>query len=120
MVISQIGRQYSAIRLGSNIDPAFYCAVGTGSQSNNGSQYTLVAEKNRAYLTSNDFSTNQKMTTISDFSSTTMSGIALREFGWINTATSGTGSLWNYECFANSITFDGTNDLRVQQTWRVW
>ena len=108
------------MRLGSNIDPPFYCAIGTGSTVNNGSQYNLNAERNRSYFTSSDFSTSQKWTTIADFSTVTMSGASFREFGWINTATSGTGSLWNYETFANAITFDGTNELRIQQTWRVY
>ena len=44
----------------------------------------------------------------------------LREFGMTISGTGLTGSIWSRTGLADAITFDGTNELRIEETWEVF
>lgn len=98
-----------------------YCAIGSGSGaavSTLGSLFSEVLSA-RVDFTSRSIATAKKTNWIYDFSSTTMSGILLKEFGIGQVVTKGTNDLWNREAFP-TITFDGTNELQIDVTFEVF
>jgi len=119
MVITTIGKEYTAIRLGSDIPFVEYINIGSGSGTATISQKTLIAETDRNLFTSTDFSSSKKFTIDADFNSVEMSGTILREFGVVHSGAGVTGSIWQRESFA-SITFDGTNELKIAITWEIF
>ena len=65
-----------------------------------------------------DFSVNQQVLFTGDWNSVEISGLILREFGLFTTGTALNGSLWAREAFP-AITFNGTNELRVENNIEV-
>lgn len=123
MVFTNIGKEYVAFRLGSNLPGLFvgHIGIGTGSGTALVTDTTLVTEVNRTNITgSPNFTTARKVSFQADFNSLQMSGINLTEFGLFDVA-SGTGfpgSTWQREAFG-SVVFDGTNELQVISTLEV-
>ena len=120
MVFCDYGKQMLAIRLGSNIDFARCCAVGTGSAIEQASDKILNDEWDyaagaRLMVGSVDYSVNKKITFITDWNSVQISGCQLKEFGLFMSGTTNTGSLFLRQAFPN-ISFDGTNEARVEIT----
>jgi hypothetical protein len=119
MVISNYGKSGNTLQwCGSSLPPR-YAAIGSGSGADVASLGSLVAEvlAQRTDFTSRDISTSQQMDFTFDFSSVTMSGINLREFGIGGSQAKSTNDLWLREAF-DAITFDGTNELQLQITLR--
>jgi len=113
-----------AIRLGSNIDFARCTAIGTGSGAEQASDKTLVDEWDyaagaRLMIGSVDYSVNKKVTFITDWNSVQISGCQLKEVGLFQSGTTNTGSLFLRQAFPN-ISFDGTNEARVEITCEVF
>ena len=122
MGIVDKGRSGLALLLsGSVTDRPYSIAVGSGSATFNTSIGSLQAERSglRATFTTTDASTVNYVTYTSDFSSVAMSGTLLTEFGVFSSGAAFSGTIWNREGFP-SITFDGTNELQVQVTWRIF
>lgn len=117
MALTNIGRSGTANWIGSQVK---YCIIGTGSGAVNQTRSGLIAPSIIAqYTGSPDMTLNYQSTNTFDYSTLTMSGITLREFG--GAAESGTNPrVWNIESTANNaITFDGTSELQIQITWEV-
>lgn len=119
MVITTYAKEQLAVRLGSNIGFPICMAIGSGSGLVSTSNVNLIGEVDRQLFTSTDFTTPRNMIVITDWSSLEMSGIQLKEFGAFSTSGANTGSCWNREGFSN-ITFDGTNELRIEVIYEVF
>lgn len=123
MVFTNDGKEFVALRLGSDITGLFIGHIGIGDGSGTAvvTDSTLVSEVNRTDITgSPDFTTARKVSFQADFNSLQMSGINLTEFGLFDVA-SGTGfpgSTWQREAFG-SVVFDGTNELQIISTLEV-
>ena len=89
--------------------------IGSGSGAKIAGTSGLVAPLLFSAFTSTDTSTSRYVTFSSDFSSVSMSGITLREFG---VKASG-GTMWSAEGFP-PVTFDGSIELQVQVTWECF
>ena len=124
MPFLNVGKEFVALRLGSALSGLFigHVGIGTGSAPILVTDTTLVNEIDRTSITgSPNFDTARKVTFTADFSSSTMSGTDLTEFGFFDQA-SGTGfpgSAWQREGFG-SVVFDGTNELKVTGTIEVF
>lgn len=121
MVFTNIGKSGLIVTIGqSSSTRPQYMAIGSGSGTVAVANTTLVHEVNRTTLTSGSVDvSNYEIEYVADWSSVTMSGIDLREFGMFTESAASTGSLWNREAF-NSITFDGSNELQIQLTYEVY
>lgn len=119
MVITNDGKEFIAIRAGSNISAPSHVAIGTGSSTKNASTHVLTTEADRNAFTSTDYSTAKKLTYIANFNSVEMSGLGLKEFGVFSDGTASTGSTWSVEGFQN-VVFDGTNELEVEVSWEIF
>jgi len=96
-----------------------WLALGSGSGTVAVTQTGLVHEDVRSHYDSRTATTVSKVTWVTDFDSVTMSGIILREFGFFNNATLGSGDMFNRESVAD-VTFDGTNELQVELEFEVF
>ncbi len=95
-----------------------YMAIGSGSGAFNSSQTGLVYDlNNRMAFTNTDISVVKDVTFTGDWGATTMSGLPLREFA-VTTGSSG-GTIWSRDAFP-AVTFDGSNELQIQVTFRVY
>jgi hypothetical protein len=117
MSFTDIGKSGCAISLGSYTGD-WWCAVGTGSKAVDSTRSGLVTQFDRNAITgSPNYSTINKILFTGDFNSSEMSGATLTEFG-IFDLTSG-GQAWQVEGFSG-CNFDGTQELQVETTWRVF
>jgi len=119
MVVTTYGEEQLAIRLGSNTPFVQYVALGSGSGLTNATNVRLVAETDRNAFTSTDFTTAQQFTFDADYNSVEMSGTLLKEFGVFPSGPATTGSLWQREGLS-SVTFDGSNELKIEITWEIF
>ena len=113
--MTNVGKSGIGLLLGPSGTIPDFIAVGSGSGAVAITNTDLIAETNGAAFTSTDISTEKQITWIADFSSVTMSGTALKEFG---VKVSGLNT-WNREGFAN-IDFDGTNELQIEVTFEIF
>lgn len=115
MVFTNYGAQALIWRLGSSLGSVYVSqfAVGSGSGTALVTNVTLASERSRTLITgSPDFTSPRKVLFTGDFSSVTMSGTKLTEWGLFQSGASNIGSTWQRESFG-SITFDGTNELQI-------
>jgi hypothetical protein len=119
-MITDICRSGVALLLtGSGQVPA-YCGVGTGSAVEVTTLGSLISPVGgRSLWTSRDSSTVNEVEWVFDFDSVSMSGINLSEFGMGTVIGSGANDLWNRENFI-PIQFDGTNELEVSITYKIF
>lgn len=90
--------------------------IGIGSSTVTASDTELVTGSDRQTVTSITFPAQRKVQWQFDWNSTEMSGVQLTEFGLIPSGTALTGSLWSRDVIP-SLTFDGTNELRIDAVW---
>lgn len=122
MVATNIGKSGLALLMAGSGNVPRYCAIGSGSGAVAVTNGSLVAERlssPRTFYTSRDQSVAKKITWIWDFTSTTMSGTILREFGVAPGSVISVQDLWAREGFT-AVTFDGTNELQVEVTFEVF
>ena len=114
------GKSEMALVLGgsSTIVPTYFI-IGTGSSTVAVGNTSLVTASDRQAITGSDVSTTFKVRYTGDWTSTEMSGTVLTEFGMIPSGGALTGSIWSRSVIPG-ITFDGTNELRVEETWEVF
>ena len=93
-----------------------HIAIGSGTTSFNVSDTALEKENARVGMTSYDQSTNKVVTYIADFSSTTLSGLDVSEFGMFNAVSA--GSIFNRETL-NNLVFEGDRELQIQTSFRI-
>jgi len=104
--------------LTSNNYPSYFI-IGSGSGIAMATQTELIHPEDRQAVTSTNGSTTYKIKWTGDWNSVEMSGLQLSEFGVCGSATGTTGSIWSRTGMPN-IVFDGTNELRVEETWEVY
>lgn len=121
MVFTDIGKSGVALAIGSFASnrPQFL-ALGSGSGATLVTDVKLVSESGtRIGPTTIDNSTQKEVSYTIDYDSLKMSGLGLTEFGMFTESAANAGSLWNREGFS-IVTFDGTNELQVQLTYKVF
>lgn len=111
-----IGNSGASVAIGSSVPT--YFVIGSGSGTALATQTALLNTTDRQVFTSTDLTTTQKITWTGDWSSVEMSGLFLTEFGVIPSGGGLTGSIWSRTGLP-SVTFDGTNELRISETWEV-
>lgn len=121
MVVTDFTRETIAVALGSDVTSQFisYFAVGSGTTSASTSDTTLENEWSRFVQTGNpDFTTSKKVTFSGDLSTVEASGLILSEFGVMASGAALTGSIWTRDV-VGSVTFDGTNELKIEVALEV-
>ena len=104
---------------GSETYPGYF-VIGSGSGTVLPTQTSLFNPLDIQAFTSRNTSTPYKVTFTGDWNSVEMSGLRLSEFGLVgNSGTGFTGSLWTKNV-TPSIIFDGTNELRIEETLEVF
>ena len=104
---------------GSQTDFPQYYIIGSGSGIAIGGDTELVHPVDRQSFTETTFPTSQKVTDQGDWNSVEISGIQLRQFGKTGSGVGLTGSMWSIVSLP-ALTFDGTNELRIEETWEVF
>lgn len=115
MVFTNVGKEFVALAIGSDITDNHIqsCAIGSGSGTAVAADVILLHEVSRNVITgSPDFSTVRKVEFQADFNAVIMSGIHLTEFGFLPSGADLIGSTWQRESFG-SIVFDGTQELQI-------
>ena len=111
MVVTNIAKQFLALRMisgNSNLVPSTV-GLGSGSGVALATDTALVTEVSSGAFTSIASGISFQVTWTNDFSTAQMSGLNLTEFG-LKTSV---GSYWNRESFS-TVEFDGTNELRTE------
>ena len=91
--------------------------VGTGSSTILAGDTELVTTTDRQTVTSTTYPAQRKVQWQFDWNSVEISGTApITEFGNIASGTALTGSLWSRDVIPG-LTFDGTNELRIEAVW---
>ena len=110
-------RQDLAYMIGGSIStiPSYF-VIGSGSGTTNVAAGSLMHEVDRQLLSTTTYPTTNKVLLAGDWNSFEASGISLAEYG---IAKAITGSIYSRTSFA-PITFDGTNELRIEETWEVF
>lgn len=96
-----------------------YFAIGSGSGATVATMTTLIAEVDRQVPTSIDTSTVYQIKFTGDWNSVELSGIQLKEYGIQTSGATLTGSMWSRTSIP-SITFNGTNELRIEEGWTIF
>ena len=104
--------------LTSNNYPSYFI-IGSGSGTALATQTSLIEPTDRQAVTSINGSTAYKIKWTGDWNSVEMSGLAFKEFGVIVSGAGVTGSVWSRTGLP-SISFDGTNELRIEENWEVY
>ena len=119
MIVNYAKNQVALFVGGSNTNYPTYFILGSGSGTVLTSNTELIKPWDRQLVTETSFPTAQKIKWQGDWASVEMSGLDLREFGVIPSGTALTGSIWSRTGFP-AITFDGTNELRIEEIWEVF
>ena len=119
MVITNHARNKTILLIGgSETNHPAYFVIGSGSGTALAADTSLVYPVDGQAFTETTYPTLQKITQQGDWNSVEMSGIQLRQFG-IKIEAGTTGSLWS-KASLPALTFDGTNELRIEETWEVY
>lgn len=102
---------------GSNQYPT-YMMIGTGSATVDVTSPILTTANDRQLNTSVSYPSSQKIKFQGDWNSVELSGLTISEFGMTGSGTGTTGSMWSKAVFGG-VNFDGTNELRVLETWEI-
>lgn len=104
---------------GSGQTPPSFFIIGSGSGTALPTQTELIAPTDRQAVTSTTFPGLQKVKWQGDWNSVEMSGTNLKEWGMILSGAGFTGSIWSRAVLIGRQ-FDGTNELRIEETWEVF
>ena len=107
----------SALNTGSQ-NYANYFQIGAGSSIVSASQTTLISGLSRQELTSSTYPATQTITFQGDWTSVPLSGLTIQEFGICGSNPTITGSMFSRSVF-EGVTFDGTSEMRILETWTV-
>ncbi len=119
MVITNYGKNEVSLILGgsSTIIPEYFI-IGSGSGISVITQTELIASVDRQLFTNTTVSP-QNVLWQGDWNSIEMSGIQLTEFAVIASGTGLTGSIWSRASLP-TLTFNGTRELRIEESWEVF
>lgn len=120
MILNWTKSRLALYLAGSHSDYPTYYMIGSGSGTTTASQVELLKPWDRQAITVANGSTAYKVKYVGDWNSVTMSGNTLREFGMCISGITTTGSMWSKVGMAHAINFDGTQELRVEETWEVY
>lgn len=119
MVVTNYARNRISLFIGGSItDIPTYFIIGSGSGTSLPTNTELIDPVDTQLFTSTSFPSLQKVSQQGDWNSIDMSGIQLKEFG-VKVGSELTGSIWSRTGIP-SLTFDGTNELRIEETWEVF
>lgn len=104
---------------GSNTTYPICFMIGSGSGTTSLTDTTLVHPWDRQNVTTIYGDTSNKIRWTGDWTSVEVSGLSLTEFGLCISGDSTTGSMWS-KTGIPSITFDGANELRIEENWEVY
>lgn len=117
MVMTEYAKSGTALLLyGNGVRPS-YTGIGSGSGTPSIFSQSLAYETDRNAFTGSVASISKEVTFLTDFGSVEMSGTFLRQFGTFSESSG--GKPWNIEGFP-AVEFDGTNELQVQTTIRIF
>ena len=118
-VLNYAKNQVALLVAGSTTTAPTYLIIGTGSATIVAGDTELTTANDRQAVTATTHPSLVKTKWQGDWNSVEMSGIQLTEWGMIGSADLLTGSIWSKEVIP-SLTFDGTNELRIEETWEVF
>jgi len=118
MITNHARNQISLFVGGSTTSFPQFFVIGSGSGTASASDTALAAPVDGQAFTATSFPALQKVTQQGDWNSVEMSGIQLQQFG-IKVESGTTGSLWSKTSLP-LLNFDGTNELRIEETWEVY
>lgn len=103
---------------GSSTNFPTHFIIGTGSGTTLPTSPELVVPTDTQSFTETSFPAQQKVKWQGDWNSIEMSGTNLQEFG-VKVGSQLTGSIWS-KTGIPQLTFDGTNELRIEEIWEVF
>jgi hypothetical protein len=115
------GRLYTAYMMTGSYTGSQYFMVGSGGTAVDESDTTLDHPRSRQLFTSRGVTAGStvKIAFIGDWTAAQISGTILREFGLTGSQAGVTGSIWSRSVI-NPITFNGTNELRIEENWEFY
>ncbi len=126
-MITNWGKQRLALFLaGSTTIPPGYMMIGSGSGTVIGTQVELIYPADRQAITLANGSVSYKSKWTGDWNSVELSGLdpvsgfQFTEWGMCINKAGVTGSMWSRTAMPNAIIFDGTTELRIEETWEVY
>jgi len=119
MILNWAKREVALFLAGSHTTIPTYFMIGSGSGTAAATQTALLGAFDRQEVTATNGSTLYKVKWTGDWNSVELSGTILREFGVTESGIGTTGSMWSRTALPG-VTFDGTNELRVEETWEVY
>jgi len=127
MTITNWGKQRIALWLaGSSSTYPSYLMIGSGSGTVAATQTELIYPADRQAITSVNGSISYKVKWIGDWNSVELSGLDpvngfhFTEWAMCINETDLTGSIWSRTAMPTAVVFDGTTELRIQETWEVF
>lgn len=119
MTVMNYTKNQTALILGGSVtDIPTYFILGSGSGTTSPTDPSLVSPTDTQSFTQTTFPATQKIKWQGDWNSIEMSGTSLKEFG-IKVGSQLTGSVLSRTGIP-ALTFDGTNELRIEETWEVF
>ena len=120
MVVTNYTRNQMSLLLGGSASNYVeYFIIGSGSGTASASDTALEYAVDRQAVTAVTYPATQVASWQGDWNSVEMSGIQLQQFGMITSGAGVTGSVWSKTSLP-PLTFDGTNELRVEESWEVY
>ena len=119
MILNYAKNQVALLIGGSITTIPGYMMIGSGSGTTTTSMTALIYPLNRNAVTTTDTTTSYNIVYTGDWNSVQMSGLFLLEYGLTVSGAGLTGSMWSRTDLP-SITIDGTNELRIQETMQVF
>jgi hypothetical protein len=98
-----------------------YFMVGSGQTPVTTTDLSLEHPRDRQLVTTAtpSITTKNKITFTGDWNTQEISGTNLSEFGVCGSGAGVTGSMWSRSTVP-SITFNGNNELRIEESWEVF
>jgi hypothetical protein len=118
MILNFAKRQTALFLAGSYNTPPTYFMIGSGSGTLVNTQTTLFNPTDRQLVTMTNGSNLYQITWTGDWNSVEMSGLSLNEWGMTISGGATTGSMWSKSVIP-ALTFDGTSELRIEETWTI-
>ena len=116
--ITTQGLYVASAAMGGSVAYPTHIAVGTSGLTFASGQTGLGSEVERNQIDTQDYSTNEQVTLIANWSPTDISGTILKEIGVFNSGAGGAMSSRNV--LTGSLVFDGEQELQVQQTYKFF
>lgn len=112
MGVTTVGLSICAAALGGSYSANHYIGVGSTDTAFASGNTVLANEFDRNQIDTNDYTTDEQVTMVANWSPNDISGCILKEFGVFTTGS----AMLNREVMTGSLVFDGEQELQVQQT----